>query len=117
MQLLPTDSQTRSFHADDRQVIAERLAALAHPARIEIIQHLAERDACCNKDVVSRMDLAQSTVSQHLKVLVAAGLVRYTPERQRSMYSLDRDALAGISLALGGLVDCCCAANGARKAG
>ena len=89
--------------------MAERLAALAHPARIEIIQHLADRDACCNKDIVGRMHLAQSTVSQHLKVLVEAELVRYTPERQRSMYSLDREALAGLSQALGGLVACCCA--------
>lgn len=94
---------------DDRKLVADRLAALAHPARIEILQHLAERDACCNKDVVSRMDLAQSTVSQHLKVLVEAGLVRHTPERQRSMYSLDHEALAGLSHALGGLVAACCA--------
>jgi ArsR family transcriptional regulator len=97
-------------HADvDHRLVAERLAALAHPARIEIIQHLAQRDACCNKDVVGRMDLAQSTVSQHLKVLIAAGLVRFTPDRQRSMYSLDRDALAGLSQALGGIVAACCA--------
>ena len=96
--------------AEDRRLVAERLAALAHPARIEILQHLAERDACCNKDVVGRMELAQSTVSQHLKVLVGAGLVRYAPERQRSMYSLDRAALAGLSQALDGLVDACCAA-------
>ena len=116
MQSQPSASQTDRA-AGDRAAIAAHLAALAHPARIEIIQHLAERDACCNKDVVSRMDLAQSTVSQHLKVLVAAGLVRYTPERQRSMYSLDRDALAELSQALGGLVACCNAAPAARKAG
>ena len=116
MQSQPSASQT-DRDAGDRAAIAALLAALAHPARIEIIQHLAERDACCNKDVVSRMDLAQSTVSQHLKVLVAAGLVRYTPERQRSMYSLDRDALAELSQALGGLVACCNAAPAARKAG
>ena len=107
--LQPATDRPRPLSNDERELVAERLAALAHPARIEIIHHLAERDACCNKDVVARMDLAQSTVSQHLKVLVAAGLVRYTPERQRSMYSLDREALAGLHLALGGLVAACCA--------
>src|SRR5690606_2033616 len=97
----PAASQPENLPPDGRRLVAERLAALAHPARIEIIQHLARRDACCNKDVVDRMALAQSTVSQHLKVLVAAGLVRYTPERQRSIYSLDREALASLSQALG----------------
>ncbi len=105
----PAPNPSRDMTADDRKLVAERLAALAYPARIEILQHLAERDACCNKDVVSRMDLAQSTVSQHLKVLIGAGLVRYTPERQRSMYSIDREALAGLSHALGGLVAGFCA--------
>ncbi|MEO3998664.1 metalloregulator ArsR/SmtB family transcription factor [Mesorhizobium sp. CAU 1732] len=117
MNCQPPVSKPGPFDADDRKLIAERLSALAHPARIEIIQHLAERAACCNKDVVSRMNLAQSTVSQHLKVLLAAGLIRYTPERQRSMYSLDRDALAGVSGALGSLVDCCCAAPSGRASG
>lgn len=93
--------------ADDKSV-AGRLAALGHPARIAIIRHLAARDACCCKDVVDRMDLAQSTVSQHLKVLVGAGLVHYSPHRQSSVYTLDRQALAQLSAALGGLVVNCC---------
>ena len=116
MNCTPIPTKINTLDAVDRRVIADRLAALAHPARLEIIQHLAQRDACCNKDVVSRMDLAQSTVSQHLKVLVSAGLVRYTPERQRSMYSLDREALAGLSQALGGVVALCCAPEDATAA-
>lgn len=87
--------------------LAERLAALSHPARLDIIRHLAERDACCCKDVVCRMDLAQSTVSQHLKVLVAAGLVRYTPQRQSSVYQLDREALGRLSASLASLASAC----------
>ena len=57
--------------------IAAKLAALSHPARLAILRHLSMHDCACCKDVVERIDLAQSTVSQHLKVLVEAGLVRY----------------------------------------
>ena len=81
------DSRITTEHADAR--LAADLFALAHPVRLAIVRHLAEADACCNKDVVDRVGLAQSTVSQHLKILVDAGLVRCTPDRQRSRYSLD----------------------------
>jgi len=50
--------------------IAAGLAALSHPARLRIVRHLSGAKACCCRDVVERLDLAQSTVSQHLKVLV-----------------------------------------------
>ena len=90
--------------------MAEKLAALAHPARIEILQHLAGVEACCCKEVVQRLDLAQSTVSQHLKVLVDAGLVRLTPERRRSRYEVDRAAVEALSQAVSGLLVSCSAA-------
>lgn len=89
--------------------LADGLAALAHPTRVEIIRHLSGRPACCCRDVVERLDLAQSTVSQHLKVLVDAGLVRFSPDRQRSRYELDRGALKELSSSLAALVDDCCA--------
>lgn len=92
-----------------REAIAGRLGALAHPARVAILQHLAAHEACCCKDVVQRLDLAQSTVSQHLKVLVEAGLVRVTPDRQRSRYEIDRAAVATLSAALSSLLQSCCA--------
>ncbi|HEV7415434.1 MAG TPA: metalloregulator ArsR/SmtB family transcription factor [Tianweitania sediminis] len=96
---------------------AERLAALAHPTRLRILRELSDQPACCCKEVVARLDLAQSTVSQHLKVLVAAGLVRYTPDKQRSHYSLDRVALKKLSAALQGFVDCCCTADTCQNPG
>jgi len=94
--------------------LAERLNALAHPARIEILRSLAVSGCCCCKDVVKTMDLAQSTVSQHLKILVAAGLVRYSPDRQRSRYEIDRNAMAELGQSLNGFVEDCCA--GRRRA-
>ena len=85
--------------ADD--ALAARLGALAHPTRLAILRHIARNGACCCKAVVQRMDLAQSTVSQHLRVLVDAGLVDYRPERQRSRYTVDATELERLSQALG----------------
>ncbi|PDQ17659.1 transcriptional regulator [Mesorhizobium sanjuanii] len=92
----------------DSQAVAAKLAALSHPARIEILKHLSASHSCCCREVVDHLDLAQSTVSQHLKILVDAGLVRYEPDRQRSRYQVDRDALAGLSASLTTLVNSCC---------
>ena len=91
--------------------MADRLAALSHPARIAILRHLASHDACCCKDVVERLDLAQSTISQHLKILVAAGLVQFTPEKQRSRYKVDRAALSALSRDFNHLLGACGAAG------
>jgi ArsR family transcriptional regulator, arsenate/arsenite/antimonite-responsive transcriptional repressor len=94
--------------APDSRAVAARLAALSHPARIEILKHLAARRSCCCREVVDHLDLAQSTVSQHLKILVEAGLVRFEPDRQRSLYEVDRAALADLSASVTALVNSCC---------
>jgi len=88
--------------------LAVRLAALSHPARLRILDELS-RSQCCCKDVVERLDLAQSTVSQHLKVLVDAGLVSFAAEGQRSLYRIDREAMIDVSLRVSNLVAGCCA--------
>lgn len=93
--------------------MAARLGALAHPARLHILKHLSSRPACCCKEVVECLDLAQSTVSQHLKILVEVGLVTYRPERPRSRYEVDREALANLSRGVAGLIDLCCANHAA----
>ena len=87
---------------------AMRFAALSHPARIEILRYLAGSQSCCCKDVVEQLDLAQSTVSQHLKVLVEAGLVRFSSERQRSLYEIDREALTAFFNQVADLIQACC---------
>lgn len=96
---------------EDADLIAARFAALSHPARIAILRHLAEAQCCCCKEVVDRLDLAQSTVSQHLKILVEAGLVRLSPEGQRSLYTIDPDAFAGLSASFATLVEDCCSGH------
>jgi DNA-binding transcriptional ArsR family regulator len=91
-----------------RSMNTAKLAALAHPARMEILAHVAGSGACTCKDVVSCFDLAQSTVSQHLKVLVDAGLIKYAADRQRSRYEIDGAALSDLSQELSRFVQACC---------
>ena len=107
----------KSFHSNQHcggssADVAQKLAALSHPARLEILRRLGGGRSCCCKEVVEHLDLAQSTVSQHLKILVEAGLVRYAPERQRSRYQIDQAALAAVSRSVSALVENCCAAEG-----
>lgn len=83
-------------------------AALGHPVRIVILRQLMFAQACCCKDIVGKLDLAQSTVSQHLKVLVQAGLVDYQPERQSSRYSVNASQLRLLHDHLSGLAAGCC---------
>ena len=73
--------------------LATMLRALGHPARVEIVRVLAEAgDASC-VDLTRHVSLAQSTVSEHLRVLKEAGLIRQCGPGPRSGYCLSREAL------------------------
>ncbi len=80
-----------------RQINAEEVAALAkalaHPARIQIIRLLLEKQACIGCDIVDEVGLAQSTVSEHLRILKAAGVITGEVEHPRVCYSLNPDRL------------------------
>lgn len=67
--------------------------ALGHPARIRIVRMLIEKQACIGCDLVDGIGLAQSTVSEHLRILEAAGIITGEIERPRFCYSLDPAAL------------------------
>ena len=75
----------------------EELAALAkalgHPARVQIVRFLLDRDACMCGDIVEHLPLAQSTVSQHLKRLKEAGLIRGTIDGPRVCYCVETAVL------------------------
>lgn len=97
--------------APDDLALAARLKALAHPARLTILRTLAERQTCICGDLVEVLPLAQATVSQHLKALKEAGLVRGETDGPRSCYCLDTEALRHVHEALGALfgeLDCRC---------
>jgi len=71
--------------------------ALAHPARVQIVQLLAEQSECRGADVFSELPLAQSTVSEHLRVLKDAGLVTATPVGTSAVYCLRPEVLAAFA--------------------
>ena len=77
-----------------REQLARFCKALAHPARVQILHYLGTLDACMCGDIVEQIPLAQSTVSQHLKVLKEAGLIQGTIDGPRTSYCINRQALA-----------------------
>ncbi len=92
---VPADTLQR--FAGDRY-FEEELAGLAravsHPARVRILRFLAAQEGCIGGDIVEELELAQSTVSEHLRVLKEAGLIQGEIQRPRVCYRLDQAGLA-----------------------
>lgn len=86
-------NKKEQFH-ESSQALAAMAKALAHPARVEILQLLAERQSCVCGDIVLELPLAQATVSQHLRELKNAGLVRGEIDGPRVCYCVDHQGLA-----------------------
>ncbi len=97
----------------DLVALADVAKALGHPGRLEILRILAGR-ACICGDIVDRMPLSQSTVSQHLKELKKVGLIRGEIEGPRICYCLDMDAVASAQRGFTRLFDgiACCNTEG-----
>ena len=77
----------------DHERIAQLAKALAHPARVQIVQTLLRRTTCIGCDIVEEIGLAASTTSEHLRILKSAGFITGEIERPRVCYSLNRDRL------------------------
>lgn len=77
--------------------------ALAHPARVKIVRLLVHKNACVCGDIVDELPLAQSTVSQHLKVLKDAGLIRGEVSGPRTCYCIEPRTLRRLRALVGGL--------------
>ena len=74
---------------DKQNKLAGMMKALAHPARVAIIQYLIKSNACVNGQLVEELGLAQPTISQHLKELKNAGLIQGTIEGTSVCYCID----------------------------
>lgn len=85
----------------------EELALLAkavgHPARVQILRLLVRREACICGDIVDELPLAQSTVSQHLKVLKDARLIRGDIDGPRVCYCIEPHTLRRLKALIGSL--------------
>ena len=68
---------------------AELFKALGHPARIAIIEFLINQKACVCGDIVEKLPLSQSTISQHLKELKDAGIIKGEIEGAKTCYCID----------------------------
>jgi ArsR family transcriptional regulator len=77
--------------------------AVGHPARVQILRLLVRRDACICGDIVDELPLAQSTVSQHLKVLKDAGLIRGDIDGPRVCYCVEPHVLRRLKALVGSL--------------
>jgi ArsR family transcriptional regulator len=75
----------------DERRLARMLKALGSPVRFQIVTYMAEHPTCMTREIVASTPLAQSTVSQHLKVLRHAGLIQGEIEGPATCYCLDPD--------------------------
>lgn len=94
--------------------LATLLKAIAHPARIAILQQIISANACICGDLVEELGLAQATISQHLKELKNAGLIQGTIEGVSVCYCINRSVWKRLESELGTFfstykapADCC----------
>jgi predicted transcriptional regulator len=81
-------TKTEIFTAEQNR-LATMLKAMAHPARIAILQQIINTNACICGDLVEELGLAQATISQHLKELKNAGLIQGTIEGVSVCYCIE----------------------------
>jgi len=105
LEVLPTlccRPDTAPLDPAERDALAARFKALSDPARVAIVNRLAAADEVCVCDFVAALDLAQPTVSHHLKVLRDAGLVESSRRGTWAYYRLVPEAVGALRIALGG---------------
>jgi ArsR family transcriptional regulator len=88
---------------DADEELALLAKAVGHPARVQILRLLVRRESCICGDIVDELPLAQSTVSQHLKVLKEAGLIRGDIDGPRVCYCVEPHALRRLKALVGSL--------------
>src|SRR5688572_23340594 len=97
-------TKTENFTSQQNQ-LATYAKALAHPARIAIIEYLLKNQTCICGDLVDELPLAQATVSQHLKELKQVGILKGEVEGTSVCYCLNEQVWNEIKTALNGLFD------------
>lgn len=103
-------SKTNLF-TEEQNRLAALAKAIGHPARIAILQHLVNTNGCVCGDIVDKVPLSQSTISQHLKALKIAGIIKGNVEGASVCYCINEDvwkeAKQSFSLLFSTLRDCC----------
>ncbi len=97
---------TKSYEFSVKENNLAKIAkALAHPARIAILNLLAKKQTCVCGDIVEELPLSQSTVSQHLKELKDAGLITGEIEGAKVCYCIDAKEWKAAQVVLNGLFE------------
>jgi ArsR family transcriptional regulator, arsenate/arsenite/antimonite-responsive transcriptional repressor len=91
--------------------LAGMLKALGNPVRFSIMQYLADQHVCITCDIVDFTTLAQSTVSQHLKVLREAGLIEGEIEGPATCYCISSEGMQFLKAQIGRWLPDCCEPN------
>lgn len=92
----------------ERERLVCMLNALGNPVRLQIMEYLSECGTCITNQIVERTPLAQSTVSQHLKVLREAELIEGAIEGPATCYCINREAIAWLRETLNQWTTTCC---------
>jgi len=79
------------IHSIEINEIAAIAKVFSHPARVAILQYISTQESCICNDIVDEIGLAQATISQHLKVINDAGLLKGTFEGKSLCYCLNVD--------------------------
>lgn len=77
----------------EKRRLAKMLKALGNPVRFQIVEYLANNHMCITNDIVKTLPLAQSTISQHLKVLREAGLIQGEIEGPATCYCINEEGM------------------------
>lgn len=85
--------------------LAQQLKAIAHPARIAILEYLLKANSCVCGDIVNELPLSQPTVSQHLKELKQAGLIKGNIEGNSICYCVDQENFNKLTIAINSIND------------
>ncbi|BDD00267.1 metalloregulator ArsR/SmtB family transcription factor [Persicobacter psychrovividus] len=107
------NSKDKISFSEEQIRMATLAKAIAHPARIAILQHLLDANECICGDFVSKLPLSQSTVSQHLKELKNAGLINASANPPKMMYCINKPTFDELEQYFKNLVnrkaikDCC----------
>lgn len=94
--------------SDDEARLVQMLKAVGNPVRFRIMHTLAERRTCITQEIVETTSLAQSTVSQHLKVLRSAGLIEGEVEGPATCYCLSETGVRWFKAQIEGWLPGCC---------
>jgi DNA-binding transcriptional ArsR family regulator len=94
----------KELFTNEQTTLADLAKAIAHPARIAILQHLLKTETCICGDIVEVLHLAQSTVSQHLKELKNAGIIKGNIEGTAICYCLNEEVLHELKQLFGDIV-------------